>query len=368
MTLVGGHRRPYEIPFVRPYKTASVEHETRQGVLLHLHAEDGTTGLGEAAPLGSRTEDQAACRTAISRALEQLTGDGIDPATALADLDELCPELDQAPAARFAVSLALSDLLAKQADKPLSTWLAKRHTGQTPAETVPVNATLPIEPVPAMADRAQAAVEAGFTTLKLKVGTDHDEDLERVEAVRDAIGPEPAIRLDANQAWAPVQAIENILDHLDITPLEYVEQPVHGPDHRALALVRSTVPCPIAADEPVTGPEPAAELIELEAVDVLILKPMVIGGLDRTLDIAGLAAEAGLATVVTSTIDGAVARAGALHLAASLGPRDLACGLATADLLADDVVDHDERVEDGRMHVPDRSGHGLPLPGAEVGP
>lgn len=368
MTLVGGHSQPYEVPFLSPYKTASVEHETRQGVLLQLHAEDGTTGLGEAAPLGSRTEDQAASSRAISQALEQLTGDGIDPATALADLDELCPHLDQAPAARFAVSLALSDLLAKQADKPLATWLAKRHTGQTPAEAVPVNATLPIEPVPDMIARAQAAIEAGFTTLKLKVGTDHDDDLERVEAVRDAIGPDPAIRLDANQAWAPVQAIENILDHLDITPLEYVEQPVHGPDHRALAMVRSSVPCPIAADEPVTDPQAAAELIELEAADVLVLKPMVIGGLDRTLEIAGMADDAGLASVITSTIDGAVARAGALHLAASLGPRDLACGLATADLLAEDVVDHDERIEAGRMHVPDRPGHGLPLPGAEVDP
>lgn len=367
MTLVGGHSQPYEVPFVRPYETASVEHETRQGVLLQLQADDGTSGLGEAAPLGNRTESQAACRTVLSQALEALTDDGIEPATALAELDTMCPELEQAPAARFAVSLALSDLLAKQADQPLATWLAKRHTGQTPPETVPVNATLPIDPVPDMVARAQAAVEAGFTTLKLKVGIDHDQDLERVEAVRDAIGPDPAIRLDANQAWAPVQAIEHILDHLDVTPLEYVEQPVHGPDHRALALVRSTVPCRIAADEPVTGPEPAAELIELEAADVLILKPMVIGGLDRALDIALMADEAGLDTVVTSTIDGAVARAGALHLAASLGPRDLACGLATADLLAEDVVDHDERIEAGHMQLPDRPGHGLPLPGAEVG-
>lgn len=366
MTLAGGHTKPYQVPFVRPYKTASVEHETRQGVLLQLQDDDGATGLGEAAPLGNRTESQAACRRALSQALDHLTDPGVGPVEALAELDERCPELDQAPAARFAVTLALSDLLAKTDGQPLATWLAKRADGRSPAPEVPVNATIPMLPTDEAVDRATEAVHDGFTTLKIKVGRDHEADLERVEAIREAVGPEPAIRLDANQAWAPVQAIENILDHLDRTPLEYVEQPVHGPDHRALAMVRSSVPCPVAADEPVTGSGPAAELIELEAADVLILKPMVIGGLDRTLEIASMAHQADLEVVVTSTIDGAVARAGALHLAASLGPRPLACGLATADLLAKDVVEHDERIEGGRMRVPDRPGHGLPLPGHEA--
>lgn len=365
MTLVEGHGEPYQVPFVRPYRTASVEHETRQGMLVQLKADDGTTGLGEAAPLSTRTEPQAACRAAIGSAIETLTDGHRDPAEALDHLDELCPGLADAPAARFGVTLALSDLLAKQADRSLAAWLAKRSTGATPATAVPVNATLPIEAVDETVARARSAVETGYTTLKVKVGQDHEDDLERVSALREAIGPEPSLRLDANQAWAPVQAIENILDHLDLTPLEYVEQPVHGEDHRALAMIRSTVPCKVAADEPVTSPEAAAELIELEAADVLILKPMVIGGLDKTLEIATMARSADLDVVVTSTIDGAVARAGALHLAASLDPSPLACGLATADLLDGDVIEHDERIEDGRMHLHDRPGHGLPLPGKE---
>ncbi len=366
MTLVRGHTEPYELPFVQPYRTAAVEHDTRQGVLVQLRSDGGTTGIGEAAPLGARTEDQATCRSALTAAVHALTDAGVAADEALDDLDGLCPSLAHAPAARFGVTLALSDLLAKQAGQPLAVWLANHHTGATPAARVPVNATLPIQPIDQSVARAEAAAEAGYRTLKIKVGKDHGADLERVEAVRQAIGPDPAIRLDANQAWAPVQAVEAILDHLDRTPLEYVEQPVHGEDHRALAMVRSTVPCRIAADEPVTSPEAAAELIELEAADVLILKPMVIGGLDRTLTIARMAHGADLDVVVTSTIDGAIARAGALHLAASLDRLPLACGLATADLLAEDVVEHDERIEDGHMHVPDRPGHGLPLPGKEL--
>ena len=354
-----GRLTPYELPFVTPYRTATAHHATRRGVLVHLRDGDHH-GIGEAAPLSNRTEDHATSRAVLTKALDKLAG--LDPERALAELDERVPLVTTAPAARAGIATALVDLLARREGMPLAAWLAEASTGATPATSVPVNATLPYEETAESVATAREHVADGFTTLKIKVGRERDRDVALVEALREELGPAVDLRLDANQAWAPMEAIEILgeLEHLDI---EYVEQPTPQDDHKALALVRQASRIPIGADEPVTGLAPTQDLLALEAADVYILKPMVLGGPDRALRLAREIEAAGHDVVITSTIDAAVGRAMALHVAAALGERGLACGLATANLLAEDVIDHDEGIQAGRMRVPDVPGLGLPTEG-----
>jgi L-alanine-DL-glutamate epimerase-like enolase superfamily enzyme len=125
-----------------------------------------------------------------------------------------------------------------------------------------------------------------------------------------------------------------------------------------MARLRNETDVAIAADEPAYDVPTARATILARACDVLVLKPMVVGGLDRALTIAELAHREAVDVVVTTTIDAAVARAGALHLAAALGDDNRAHGLATGCLLAEEPASFDERIEDGHMPVPSERGHG----------
>lgn len=218
-------------------------------------------------------------------------------------------------------------------------WLAAREAADLgwPAavrDAVPVNVTVPaVGP-----DEARAiVVAAGCRTAKVKVaerGQTPDEDVARVEAVRDALGPGGRIRVDANGAWDVGTAITRIraLDRA-AGGLEYVEQPCRTVAD--LATVRRAVDVPIAADEAVRLAADPMAVVRAEAADVVVLKVAPLGGVRACLD---LAERVGLPVVVSSALETSVGLAAGLALAAALPELPYACGLATARLLAADVV------------------------------
>ena len=170
----------------------------------------------------------------------------------------------------------------------------------------------------ASAEAARQSVDAGFVTLKLKAGAERETEVlvDRVRAVREAIGPDVHLRLDVNGAWDPPTAEER-LEAVERFQLEYVEQPLAGDDAEALAELRRRVRVPIAADETVTSVKAARELLDAEAVDVLVVKPARVGGLVVGAEIAALAAERGVPVVVSTLFETGVGIAAALAMAAS---------------------------------------------------
>jgi L-alanine-DL-glutamate epimerase-like enolase superfamily enzyme len=176
------------------------------------------------------------------------------------------------------------------------------------------------------------------------------------------LGPNVRLRIDANAAWEVPEAIA-LIRAAEPYRLELVEQPVA--DIAGLAQVRAAVHTLIAADESVGGPEQAAQVIAAGAADVLVIKPMMAGGLRRARAIIAQAQLAGLQALVTTTIDAGVGVAAALHLAATL-PTPLACGLATGSLLAGDLLIHPIVVRNGALHVPDQPGLGVCLDERQV--
>ena len=231
---------------------------------------------------------------------------------------------------------------------------------------VGVNATIPLLGPAASAEAARQSVDAGFLTLKLKAGAERETEVlvDRVRAVREAIGPDVHLRLDVNGAWDPPTAEER-LEAVERFGLEYVEQPLAGDDAEALAELRRRVRVPIAADESVTSVKAARELLDAEAVDVLVVKPARVGGLVVGAEIAALAAERGVPVVVSTLFETGVGIAAALAMAARLpevvfGGRATAPdhGLATAGLLEHDLLRDELVVDDGRMWLPDEPGPG----------
>ena len=226
---------------------------------------------------------------------------------------------------------------------------------------VPVNATISADTPQLAAQAARRAVENGFRCVKLKVGMMRSlaAECELVGAVRDAIGADTLLRLDANQAWDLDTAIDYIRE-LERFGLEFVEQPVAAGDLAGLAAVRCAVGTAIAADEPVTGVGAAARIIDHDAADILVIKPMIVGGLRLAIEIIDLALSHEVEPVITTTIDSGVGIAAALHLAASFeGTR--ACGLATAELLECDLTSGTPQVHGGEMVCPDTPGLGVEI-------
>jgi O-succinylbenzoate synthase len=215
-------------------------------------------------------------------------------------------------------------------------------------DRVPVNVTVPaVDP-----ERAHAVVAgSGCRTAKVKVA-DHPgslpDDLERVRAVRDALGPGGAVRVDANGAW-DVDAAVAAVRRLDRAAggLEYVEQPCRTVEE--LAAVRRRVDVRVAADESIRRADDPLRVALAGAADVAVLKCAPLGGVRRALRVAEAA---GLPCVVSSALETSVGLAAGLALAGALPGLDLACGLGTAALLAGDVVPVPPRPVDGHLPVP----------------
>lgn len=229
---------------------------------------------------------------------------------------------------------------AEYDDAESATWLAttvEQCTTGWPKpvrDRIPVNCTVAAVPP----DRAHAIVSgSGCATAKVKVA-DHPEsraeDVARVEAVRDAIGPAGAIRVDANGAWDVDTAVARVRE-LDRAAggLEYVEQPCRTIED--LAAVRRRVNVRVAADESIRRADDPLRVAVAGAADIAVIKCTPLGGVHRSLRVAE---SAGLPCVVSSALETSVGLAAQLALAAALPELDFACGLGTLSLLDGDVV------------------------------
>lgn len=182
---------------------------------------------------------------------------------------------------------------------------------------------------------SRLVLESGCTTAKVKIaepGDSPEKDLERLTAVREALGPEGKIRVDVNAAWTVEEAIRRI-EQLSSFNLEYVEQPVRTIDE--LVELRAAVSVPIAADEAVRLAADPMRVVDRGAADILVLKPQPMGGVGRALD---LARRCGLPVVVSSALETSIGLAAGVALAAALPELPYACGLGTATLLEGDLV------------------------------
>lgn len=218
-------------------------------------------------------------------------------------------------------------------------------------DSVPVNAT-----VPAVAPEAVAGVLQRFpgcTTAKVKVaerGQTTDDDVCRVAAVRDAMGPSARVRIDANGAW-DVETATEALARLGAYDLEYAEQPCASVEELRdlrIALARRGIDVPVAADESIRKAEDPMRVRDLEAADLIVIKAAPLGGVRRALAVVE---ECGLPAVVSSALDTSVGMAAGVALAAALPHLDHACGLGTVALLDGDVTKQSLEPVNGALPV-----------------
>lgn len=325
-----------------PLETAKGELDSREIFLLRLEDDAGNFGWGEAAPLEPYDGVSAReCLAALERQVEAL--EACPPDATGPQVLEAARQGDELPQALAAVDMAMWDLAGRRERRPVLELLTDRRPSR-----VEVNAVVGAGDPAACAARAREAIEAGFGCVKVKVGD--AQDVERVRAVREAIGDRAAIRIDANGAWSVTEAVK-ALNAMAAAGIELAEEPVHGV--KELRDLRGRVSVPIAADE--SASEPGA--LGGDVADAVCLKVSASGGISALLAQAELARAGGALVYVASTLDGPLGIAAAVHCAAALGV-SLPCGLATLDRFPD-VAPGVLAPQDGSIAVPTGPGLGV---------
>ena len=284
-------------------------HSVSPFLLIKVHTGEGITGLGEVSctPRWSG-EDQVTAAHFIATIFEPLLK-GQDPR----DIERLTITMRRAlagnPFTKAAIEMALWDILGKAAGMPLY-----RLLGGPVREFVPTKWSISgLEPKRA-AEIASWAVEQGFRAMKVKVGIDDKQDIERVREVRKVAGPGVRLGVDANGAWSPARAI-GMIRRLREFDLWFAEQPVPPGDPAWLAAVRSATGIPVIADESVYSSEDAQVLARAGAADVFSVYVGKSGGIGPARRIAAVAEAAGLGLTVGSNLELGVGSAAMIHLA-----------------------------------------------------
>jgi L-Ala-D/L-Glu epimerase len=349
---------PYALPFRHPYVSARGTLARREMVLIRLHTDEGAVGLGEAVPLSLRRSDSlGAIEGALPRSQRRLRraeiSDFAGPEPLVAAIDTFIHAAAGRrlpPPAAAAIEMALFDLAGKVSGLPL--W---RLFGAERPEPVTCNATLAAGAPDDVAAEARRWAELGFESFKLKLGT--GDDLEQVRAVREAVGAETRIRVDANGTWSVEDAVA-ILERIEPLDVELAEQPVAS--LREMARVAGATSIPIAADESVANAKEARRAVGLGACELATVKLSKVGGIGRA---AGIGAE--LPVYLSSALDGPVGIAAAGHAAQALyrdrADPGLAHGLATQLLFAETIATRECEVRDGALHLPDGPGLGVEI-------
>lgn len=343
-----------KLALTRPYTIAYERIESVQNLFVHLQAEDGSVGLGVASPAEEVTgEGVQECRQALIDHLEDLLlGTDIRHLkTRLRDIEKAMPA---APAARAAIDTALHDLWAKHLGLPLVDLLGRVH------RSLPTSITIGIESVEEALEEAAEYMGRGFRILKVKIGRSMEEDVERLHRLRQEMGREIIIRVDANQGYS-VDQFENFLKQTASLELEFIEQPLEARDLEGMRRLPEAVRKKVAADESLLDARDALIcLAPPRPFGIYNIKLMKCGGIAPAMQIAEIAHLAGIDLMWGCMDESIVGIAAALH-AALASPATRYLDLDGHLDLARDLVTGGFVLQDGELGVTDNPGLGVTL-------
>jgi o-succinylbenzoate synthase len=322
------------IPLKKPFKTALRTVTSIENVIVFLKLENGIVGIGSAAPTVAITGDS-------TEGIKDIIKNVLAPLLVNKDihnLNFLLTAMQNAcignTSAKTAVEIALYDGYSKLLGLPLYALLGGKKT------LLENDMTVSVDSAESMANEAKKLVSKGFSILKIKVGKNGEKDIERILAVRKAVGPSVSLRIDANQGWTAKEAVK-IIQSLERQQanLKLVEQPVNASDIEGLKFVKEHVFTPIMADESLFSPQDAIRLLENKAVDFLNIKLMKAGGIRNALTIASIAQSYKIECMIGSMMEASISVVAAAHVAAS-HPNITMIDLDAPLWLEDLTVDH----------------------------
>lgn len=216
------------------------------------------------------------------------------------------------PTAKAAIDIACFDIMGKKLNQPVYQLIGGRYH-----EEFPVTHVLSIADPEDMAEEAASMIQKGYQSFKMKVGTNVKEDVKRIEAVRERVGNDIAIRIDVNQGWKNSANTLTALRSLGHLNIDWIEQPVIADDIDAMAHIRSKTDLPLMIDEGLKSSREMRQIIKLEAADKVNIKLMKCGGIYPAVKLAHQAEITGIECQVGSMVESSVASSAGFHVAFS---------------------------------------------------
>jgi muconate cycloisomerase len=356
LKIVAAEVQSLRIPVIRPHPMAIGTTHFQENVVVKLLAENGEAGYGEAPHMVGHSqlgETPHTVRVILRHKLLPATL-GQNPlnqeALALA-LDRAVPGNQRA---KGALMMAAYDLAGRLLDTPVYNLL-----GGKVRDRVPLSWSLPIVDARVAIEEGLQMIERGLRILKIKVGRpDPDQDVAVVAAVRDAIGQDIRLRIDANQAYEAKTALR-VLRGVEPYGIDFFEQPVHRDDLDGMATVTRHSPIPIMADESLKSPADLALVARKQAADYASIYIIGPGGPLHSKKMAAIAEAHRMRAYVGGALESIIGVAAGLHVAASSPAIDLGCELYAQFMLKEDVGRQPFTFEDGALLVPDGPGLGF---------
>ena len=343
---------PLSMTLKQVMKIALATPFTADNVLVRLRTADGVVGHGESSPYSAVMGETQAGDMVLAKPLAAMIK-GRDPFTLPQIVEAMTAFSPTSPGITAAFEMALWDICGKIAGQPVYRLLGAAR------ESFETDQTVYLDAPAVMSAKAQEIARRGFKNIKVKLGETPANDIARVRMVRDAVGPDVALRVDANQAWTVSDAIR-ALRGVDPFGVQFCEQPVPFWDWAGLKQIRNSVPVPIMADESVHSPHDAIAGVRQDAIDMINIKLMKTGGILQAVRLAHVAAAANLPCMLGCMNETRVALTAAAHVVMSqeiIRYADLDAFLEHAD----DPVVGGMRVKAGVVTLPDAPGLGLDI-------
>ncbi|WP_432970535.1 mandelate racemase/muconate lactonizing enzyme family protein [Dactylosporangium sp. CA-233914] len=348
---------PLRIPRLTPMVATQGNIDSSEFGVVRVETDAGITGWGEIAMSWGRL-GRALCRDVELSIAPTILG--LDPrdvaGCAVAVEQRLDLATDGAHAARAGVEMALLDILGKALDTPVYRLLGGRAR-----ERVPVAWPIPWGDVEATVAQARTAVEAGFRTVKLKVGRPGSIDREAVSAVRRAVGAEVSIKVDANMAYRSAGAAYAALAPLEEHGLQLIEQPLRPQDLDELARLRSRLATPLLLDESCWHLRDVGEIVRRGAADVLNVYVTEMGGPLQAWKAFAAAEAAGLVALLGSQCELGLATAACAHVGVAVANLGYESDVVGPLRYPRDIVRNPPVIKDGYLHVPEGPGLGVEI-------
>jgi L-alanine-DL-glutamate epimerase-like enolase superfamily enzyme len=296
------------MPLSEPYAIAYETVNTATNILIRIRTDGGIFGYGCAAPdkevTGETPQSASDCIDSVVR--RHLLG--ADPLRYRAVIEEIRRAAPNAPSCIAAADMALLDIVGKVSGLPLFRLLGGMR------DRIRTSATIGILPTDESVRRALHWTEQGFTSLKIKGGNDVESDIERFIRIREAVGEAIDLALDANQGYAPDQALRFVRETRKARPI-FLEQPTPRADLDLMGYVASLSDVPVMADESLLTAEDAADLARHGVSDMFNVKIMKVGGITASLEIGAVARAFGIGVMAGCTDEAALGIAAGLHFA-----------------------------------------------------
>lgn len=346
---------PYGIP-VTSFSDAYAKMHQSDAVLVKIHTDEGAVGIGEACawePEFYGESWESVCTIIENYAAPKIIGE--DPFNINRIMMILDQNLAKITCVKEGIDLALHDLIGKILGVPVYKLLGGKFR-----DRIQVASEIGIDSPEVMAESAKSVLAMGIEVIKIKGSSDTRLDIQRIEAVRAAVGDDVELRLDPNAAWSTIGSIQ-VMRALEDCHLQLLEQPIPTWDLKGMAHIRKNINVPLMADESVWTPQDAVRLHDYDACDLLNLKIAKTCGLHLGKKVEAVAEALGMPCIVGTELEPGISAVAKIHMAASMRVHPMASEFTELTQVDGSILKEPLEAVDGYLEVPEGPGFGAEI-------